>query len=178
MMTKKGFTIIEVSLVIAIGGLIFLMVFIAVPGLRAAQRDTERRENVIHFIDQLKKYQTNNRGSLPTDENLSTDGSKSVDVNLGADQGITTWGGFYNSFLGDNFRDPDGEEYRLNLRMCQTKEVDKDCDNGELRQELDKSENQYKIFVVLQAQCKGEGTVRTGNPRKVAVLYRLERAGV
>lgn len=171
-MAKKGFTIIEVSLVIAIGGLIFLMVFIAVPGLRAAQRDTERRENVIHFIDQLKKYQTNNRGALPTPP------PQEGDVTDLSSQEITTWGGFYNSFLGDNFRDPDGEEYRLNIRTCKASEVDKDCDSGELRQELDKSENQYKIFVVLQAQCRGEGTVRTSNPRKVAVLYRLERAGV
>ncbi|MBP6924997.1 type II secretion system protein [Candidatus Saccharibacteria bacterium] len=31
--TKKGFTIIEVVLVLAIAGLIFLMVFIALPAL-------------------------------------------------------------------------------------------------------------------------------------------------
>ena len=42
---QKGFTIIEVVLVLAIAGLIFLMVFIALPA--------------------LQNYATNNRGSLP-----------------------------------------------------------------------------------------------------------------
>ena len=40
---KGGFTIIEVVLVLAIAGLIFLMVFIALPALQRSQRDTERR---------------------------------------------------------------------------------------------------------------------------------------
>ena len=35
-----GFTIIEVVLVLAIAGLIFLMVFIALPVLQRSQRDT------------------------------------------------------------------------------------------------------------------------------------------
>lgn len=33
-LTKKGFTIIEVVLVLAIAGLIFLMVFLALPALQ------------------------------------------------------------------------------------------------------------------------------------------------
>ena len=37
---KKGFTIIEVVLVLAVAGLIFLMVFLALPALQRAQRDT------------------------------------------------------------------------------------------------------------------------------------------
>ena len=36
---KKGFTIIEVVLVLAIAGLIFLMVFIALPALQRSQRN-------------------------------------------------------------------------------------------------------------------------------------------
>ena len=39
---EKGFTIIEVVLVLAIAGLIFLMVFIALPALQSSQRDTAR----------------------------------------------------------------------------------------------------------------------------------------
>ena len=37
---KKGFTIIEVVLVLAIAGLIFLMVFVALPALQRGQRDS------------------------------------------------------------------------------------------------------------------------------------------
>ena len=43
---EKGFTIIEVVLVLAIAGLIFLMVFIARPALQRGQRDTQRRDDV------------------------------------------------------------------------------------------------------------------------------------
>lgn len=42
----KGFTIIEVVLVLAIAGLIFLMVFIALPALQRSQRNTRRREDM------------------------------------------------------------------------------------------------------------------------------------
>lgn len=62
---KKGFTIIEVVLVLAIAGLIFLMVFIALPALQRGQRDNQRRDDVSRVVSQLTSYATNNRGSLP-----------------------------------------------------------------------------------------------------------------
>lgn len=62
---ENGFTIIEVVLVLAIAGLIFLMVFIALPALQRGQRDTQRRDDVSKFISQLQQYATNNRGALP-----------------------------------------------------------------------------------------------------------------
>lgn len=63
---EKGFTIIEVVLVLAIAGLIFLMVFIALPALQRAQRDTQRRDSVSTFMSQLTSYSTNNRGKIPS----------------------------------------------------------------------------------------------------------------
>ncbi|MDO4399218.1 MAG: prepilin-type N-terminal cleavage/methylation domain-containing protein, partial [Candidatus Saccharibacteria bacterium] len=63
---KTGFTIIEVSLVLAIAGLIFLMVFIALPQLQRQQRDSRRRDDILSFLETVKKYQTNNRGALPS----------------------------------------------------------------------------------------------------------------
>lgn len=59
---EKGFTIIEVVLVLAIAGLIFLMVFIAWPALQRSQRDTQRRDDASTFVTQLQSYATNNRG--------------------------------------------------------------------------------------------------------------------
>ena len=41
---KKGFTIIEIVLVLAIAGLIFLMIFVALPALQRSQRDTQRKK--------------------------------------------------------------------------------------------------------------------------------------
>jgi len=61
----KGFTIIEVVLVLAIAGLIFLMVFIALPALQKGQRDTQRRSDLSRVSTQINSYTTNNRGSIP-----------------------------------------------------------------------------------------------------------------
>ena len=63
---KAGFTIIEVVLVLAIAGLIFLMVFVGFPALQRSQRDTQRRNDVSKAISQLASYQTNNGGKLPS----------------------------------------------------------------------------------------------------------------
>lgn len=63
---EKGFTIIEVVLVLAIAGLIFLMVFIALPALQRSQRDSARKSEVGTVASAITSYQSNNRGSSPT----------------------------------------------------------------------------------------------------------------
>lgn len=62
----KGFTIIEVVLVLAIAGLIFLLVFLAVPALQRSQRDTQRRNDVGRLMSQVQTFASNNRGRVPT----------------------------------------------------------------------------------------------------------------
>ena len=62
---KSGFTIIEVVLVLAIAGLIFLMVFIALPALQRSQRDTHRKNDVGRLLTAFQNYQANNRGAAP-----------------------------------------------------------------------------------------------------------------
>lgn len=65
---KKGFTIIEVVLVLAIAGLIFLIVFLAVPALQRARRDTQRKNDVGRFLAQLEQYASNNNGTYPDNQ--------------------------------------------------------------------------------------------------------------
>lgn len=62
----KGFTIIEVVLVLAIAGLIFMMVFIALPALQRNQRDTARKSDVGAVASAVSTYSGNNRGKFPT----------------------------------------------------------------------------------------------------------------
>lgn len=62
---KKGFTIIEVVLVLAIAGLIFLMVFLALPALQRSQRDTQRKNDASRLRAAVTDFSSNNRGSLP-----------------------------------------------------------------------------------------------------------------
>ncbi len=61
---KKGFTIIEVVLVLAIAGLIFLMVFIALPALQRSQRDSLRKRHANSIVDAYMRKAANNRGNI------------------------------------------------------------------------------------------------------------------
>lgn len=135
--TKSGFTIIEVVLVLAIAGLIFLMVFLALPALQRSQRDTQRRNDLARFASQVVQYQTNNRGRVPNTSLTSpTPGgacithSKNADVTKdGLDAKITItnpdegegatkcdWGTFLDSYMwaaNDDFTDPGGTAYAV-----------------------------------------------------------------
>lgn len=62
---EKGFTIIEVVLVLAIAGLIFLVVFLALPALQRSQRDNQRRTDAARVSSLITSYQSNNNGGLP-----------------------------------------------------------------------------------------------------------------
>jgi prepilin-type N-terminal cleavage/methylation domain-containing protein len=88
---EKGFTIIEVVLVLAIAALIFLMVFIALPALQRSQRDTQRKNDMSRVQTAIQNYQSNNRNALPT-------------MNAGFISG-------YLTVSGDSFSDPDGTAY-------------------------------------------------------------------
>jgi prepilin-type N-terminal cleavage/methylation domain-containing protein len=62
---QKGFTIIEVVLVLAIAGLIFLMVFLALPDLERARRNTQRKSDAGHILSALESYAANSGGQYP-----------------------------------------------------------------------------------------------------------------
>jgi prepilin-type N-terminal cleavage/methylation domain-containing protein len=63
---EKGFTIIEVVLVLAIAALIFLMIFIALPALQRGQRDTGRKNDANTVAAAINTWRSNHRGSLPS----------------------------------------------------------------------------------------------------------------
>ncbi|MDO4781148.1 MAG: type II secretion system protein [Candidatus Saccharibacteria bacterium] len=58
---KKGFTIIEVVLVLAIAGLIFAMVFIALPAMQRGQRDNGRKSDASTVAAAVNTYKSNNK---------------------------------------------------------------------------------------------------------------------
>ena len=191
----RGFTIIEVALVLAIAGLIFLMVFVALPALQRQQRDTRRRESITELVSQVKKYQSNNRGALPRASGSSeTDlgGNETVvygnDSYNAASADGTNWVNFYKAYLGDNFVDPDGNNYALRVEPCGMS-VDQNCAEatagtnslGDIYDSLfpfTYNGNKYTILIITQATCYGDQAMGTANPRKIAVLYKMEGAGV
>jgi prepilin-type N-terminal cleavage/methylation domain-containing protein len=63
---KKGFTIIEVMIVLAIAGLIMLIVFLAVPALQRTARNTQRKNDASAVAAAVANYIDDNGGTLPT----------------------------------------------------------------------------------------------------------------
>ncbi len=60
--SQKGFTIIEVALVLAVGALIFLVVFLAVPALQRNQRNDARKRDASSVSEAVTSYTSNNPG--------------------------------------------------------------------------------------------------------------------
>ena len=65
-----GFTIIEVVLVLAIAGLIFLMIFLGLPALQRSQRNTARKQDYSKIASAIQTYKANNKGEFPTFEKV------------------------------------------------------------------------------------------------------------
>ncbi len=63
---NKGFTIIEVMIVLAIAGLILLIVFLAVPALQRSARNTQRKNDVAAIGSALSSYSSDNNSTLPS----------------------------------------------------------------------------------------------------------------
>lgn len=160
---RHGFTIIEVILVLAIAGLIFLMVFIALPSLRRSQRDTQRRNDAARLLSAVINYQSDHRNASP-------------DLNTN----------FVMDYLGgfNNFVDPNGESYGLCIirngdlsnRYCTyTPSYDFNASAGIL--ELDDGASVGDFLVLTKSKCDEEGGAKFGGGNGVTILYRLEGSG-
>ncbi len=174
---KKGFTIIEVVLVLAIGGLIFLMVFIALPAMQRSQRNTQRKRIADEVFAAVQEYRSNNN-TLP----FSYDGrkldTKFVERYIDSSctyTGITDvseWGDTTFSYGFDdcegNFTDPDGETYSIRLVNGNTNSFTYSDD--------------IKHYIILSAGCKcgtTEGQKIATNKRNDFVVYmKLEGGGM
>ena len=137
---KKGFTIIEVVLVLAIAGLIFMMVFIALPALQRSQRDTQRSNDIARVQTALNQYQANNRGAIPTNDTYVA--GHDMPNKTVAKGGTKSWTYFYDNYLivnsagaQDVFADPDGGFYSLWIVDClksgETKSTSTECSSGQ-----------------------------------------------
>jgi prepilin-type N-terminal cleavage/methylation domain-containing protein len=62
---QKGFTIIEVMIVLAIAGLIMLIVFLAVPALQRNSRNTQYKSDAASILASASEFTNNNNGTIP-----------------------------------------------------------------------------------------------------------------
>lgn len=169
---RSGFTIIEVVLVLAIAGLIFLMVFIALPALQRSQRDTQRREDLARLSTAITQYQTNNNNRLPSDD-------ESVTCNKGAtasDYCNVDHDDFVGNYLGgvEEFSDPlTNKGYSITFVDFADSSL-----NGHANNTFDESSDDgYRIMVYRSAECDGEHAVASKSYLDYAIVYNLEGSG-
>lgn len=191
---KKGFTIIEVVLVLAIAGLIFLMVFIALPALQRSQRNTRRRQDMARILSALTDYQANNNGQMPCQtpfdgnrclsetkqlpnfieryvvgEKLATSTRDNTAV------AIDENGNCYESFC-----DPDGSTYAMTaFTWNSVTETYFEWQPG--TSNYTTAQNRKEIMLALSAKCdeENEGRIlRTRGKSEVAIMYILEGGAV
>jgi prepilin-type N-terminal cleavage/methylation domain-containing protein len=144
----KGFTIIEVVLVLAIAGLIFLVVFLALPALQRGQRDTQRKTDLGKLMSQVTAYQSNNQGNMPG-----------------------TWSTFISSYMtvgGQSFSDPDGTAYSITASgTLPTATVAPTFSAGEI-----------KIFTGAKCStANASGVEANSGARNIAALIKQEQGG-
>lgn len=142
---EKGFTIIEVVLVLAIAGLIFLMVFVALPSLQRGQRDAQRKQDLARISTQLTNYLSSTRGAVPNSANSL---GNFVQGYLKGDS---------STVAGEEYKDPNGNFYVVKYDTVPT-------EPGNIGYN-DKS----------KCATDGSGTVtRTGAARDFALTITLE----
>jgi len=170
MKRKNGFTIIEVVLVLAIAGLIFLMVFIALPALQRSQRDTQRKDDIARAQTALNSFMSNNRGRVPDRNGWGS-----------CVAGSAT--GFCERYLlvgGDVFEDPDGTSYEfVATRQDETPQAQPGTGGvGGEALSWSNTDDRHKIFVYGHATWDGEEAVRASGARNIAFRYALEGGSV
>lgn len=183
--SKQGFTIIEVVLVLAIAGLIFLMVFVALPALQRSQRDTARRNDIARVDTSLTQYQTNHQNSpttLPTGTSTWTptdteqkNGTITCTNNNEACKFVRDYmnsgtSGKEGQAKKNEFKDPDGTFYSMEI-------AEQGADAFEYSNNNKPYEMDHKVYVRTGAKCEDDKAVKDTS-RHYAVLYRLEGSGV
>lgn len=166
---KSGFTIIEVVLVLAIAGMIFMIVFLAVPAMQRNQRDTRRKADLNRAIAAVSQYKSSHRGQLPSN-----------------DQG---WQNFLKDYIitesNDEFVDPRGAKdgtpqitvgSGTNQKTVDTYQLTPH-DTSDLSGDFEINKN--TIYYTIGAKCQVDGAkvdAGKGN-RTVALRIKLENAG-
>lgn len=62
---KKGFTLIEIVIVLAIAALILIIVFLAVAGAQRSRRDEQRRNDAARLVSAAENQASNANGTYP-----------------------------------------------------------------------------------------------------------------
>lgn len=146
---KSGFTLIEVVLVLAIGGLIFLLAFIAFGQATKNRRDTSRRSEAARVISEIENAKGDTNGFA---------------LNSGA-----YIGGFVDQYLGGTDNGSTGGSFTSNnityeVRYDTSVSSYPDSDSGSAYMAIHNG-----------SKCAANSMNNTGNTGDYAVIVKLEK---
>jgi len=157
---QKGFTIIEILIVLAIAGLILTIVFLAVPQLQRNTRDNQRQNVASRLSSELGTYSSNNQGTFPFN---GAGASWVACTTLAASQGCNDW---YSRYINGNvnINDPKtGSPFTVNMSTSTTLPA---WAAG-------------NVYISVGNKCSGESIAAGGgggaNSKQYALLLTLER---
>lgn len=106
---RQGFTIVEVLIVLAIGGVIMATVFLAVPQLQRNSRDQARKSIATRLRGEIENYASNNEGNYPFNN---------VGQNCNASDTATVgdWADFFKNNIKGAKSTQDINSWSINLR--------------------------------------------------------------
>ena len=161
--SRSAFTIIEVVLVLSIAGLIFLMVFIALPALQRNQRDTQRKNNISLLKDAIERYKANNKGKLPWL------------YGVWGNQNTNNFGSNYLKW-GTEFKDPSGIYLWLSVNDASVGANVESWVHPGYAHYADTNHRVNYIFLFVGYKCNGRTSTPAGQ-NNYTILYALEGGG-
>lgn len=147
--SQKGFTIIEVMIVLAIAGLILAIVLVAIPQLQRNQRNEARKSVLARISAEVSNYISNNEGLVPTAAITGTNSFGSTTEGF--------WFRYIQNAGSGTFDRPGGGAFTSSLWAATDTSVPLDS-------------IKYKAGGV----CVGELPNGTGNARNFAIAVGLE----
>lgn len=158
---QRGFTIIEVMIVLAVAALIILIVLLAVPALQRNSRNTAIKNDASAVAAGVTEYESNNNGALPNDIDSSNIATKGIV--------LCRTGGGGNGACPSNPTDAPA-----NVKVQGSDVVKAVTGGGTLAATAG---NVGHIQVDFGYECNGNGSAPTVSARSTAILYLTETSG-
>ena len=176
---KNGFTIIEVVLVLAIAGLIFLMVFVALPALQKAQRDKQRDNNISQILAAFENYKKHNNGRYPGTIATGRNKGRACFMQTGSGcNALTELRDFMERYVNDEIVDPStGKPYKFSSAGIYGSSCREGVSKTQEGGNLFKSSGYSTLAICYETKC--DGSMSNAKSRDtITIYYNREIGGI
>src|SRR5581483_6747951 len=176
----KGFTIVEVTIALAIGALIFTIIFAYVPKLQKSQRDNYRKDLTLRIKTSLESFSANHTGAYAFTGVAAPDPPPLCNT-IGDDGSGLNCGAWFNQYVKDkiNIKDPTSGN---DINIYYTNNTDNPPDSADWPGNV---WTPGTVYIIVDAKCDPTNTIvnvngssahNTGNAnsRSYALLTQTE----